>query len=137
MLWHCCKQTSVHISSRILEHTGDTRLQNQESLIGEHSTKTRSDKITVRIMVSVSSEKPLKYYPNFNHEDGYRGEQGIFSNFLLNHSTHSQYKAPYATLPFLLALQDLQVGLQPADLLFMKVTIVLYNEMQKNITWLI
>ena len=65
MLWHYCKQTSGHISTTILEQIRDTRLKNQESLIGEHSTKTKSDKITVHIMGSVSPGKPLKYSPVF------------------------------------------------------------------------
>lgn len=142
MLWHYCKQASGRISTRILEHIRDTRLQNQESLIGEHSTKTKSDKITVHIMGSILPGKPLKYSPSFNHEVGYGGVGGIFasiliSNFLLNHSACSQCIAPYSTLPTLLALQDLYVGVQPPNCLFLKVMTVLYNETQKNMTWLI
>ena len=142
MLWHYCKQTSDCISTRFLEHIRDTRLQNQESLIGEHSTENKSDKITVHIMGSISSGKPLKYSPSFNHEVVYGGTEGIFagifpSNFLLNHCACSQCIAPYSTLPTLLALQDLYVGLQPPNLLFLKVMNVLYNEAQKNMTWLI
>jgi len=120
----------------------DTRLQNLESLIGEHFTKTKSDKITVHIMFSMSSGKPLKYSPNLNCEVGYGGTEGIFasifpSNFLLNHSAHSHCIAPYSTLPTLLALEDLYIGLQPPDSLFLKVVTMLYNETQKNMTWLI
>jgi len=68
--------------------------------------------------------------------------EGIFASvfpsyFLLNHSACSQCIAPYSTLPNLLARQDLYVGLQPPDLLFLKVTTVLYNETQKSMTWLI
>ena len=116
MLWYYCKQTSGRISTRILEHIRDTRLQNQESLIGEHSTKTKSDKITVHIMGSIFSGKPLKYSHSFNHEVGYVGAEGTFasifpSNFLLNHSACSQCIAPHSTLPTLLALQDMYVGL--------------------------
>jgi hypothetical protein len=139
MLWHYCKQTSYHISTRVLQHIRDTRLQNQESLIGEHSTKTKSDKITLHIMGSISSGKPLKYSSTFNHEVGYGGAEGILanifsSNFLLNHSACYQCIAPYSTFPTLLALQDLYVGLQPPNLLFLQVITVLYNETHKNMT---
>jgi len=118
------------------------QLKNQESLLGEHSSKTKSDKITVHIMGSVSSGRPLKYSPSFNHEVGYRGAEGIFasifpSDSLLNHSACSQCIVPNSTLPTFLALQDLYVGLQPPNLFFLKLMTLLYNETQKNMTWLI
>lgn len=142
MLWLYCKQTSGHISTRILEHIGDTRFKNQEPLIGEHTTKTKYDKITVHIMGSVSSGRPLKYSPSFNHEVGYRGAEGIFASifpsiFLLNHSACSQCIAPHCTHSTFLALQDLYVGLLPPNLFFLKMMTLLYNETQKNMTWLI
>jgi hypothetical protein len=116
MLWHYWKQTSGHISTRILEHIRDSRLHNQESLIGEHSTKNNSDKITIHIMGSISPGKPLKYSPNFNREVGYGSAEKMFASsfpldFLLNHSAHPHYVALYSILPTSLALQDLYVGL--------------------------
>jgi hypothetical protein len=58
-------------------------------------------------------------------------------NSVLNHSAQLQWIALYSTLPTLLALQDLYVGLHPPDLLFLKMVNVLYIETLNSMTWLI
>jgi hypothetical protein len=76
-------QTGHHISTRITEHIRDTRLENQQSAVAEHSTATRHsiDFDKTEVIANISSYRPRiirkaieisKHPHNFNHEDDYR-----------------------------------------------------------------